>query len=143
VTSLRRHLLKHRASAALLLLVALMMRVLVPAGFMPVLDRGTITITLCSGAGPQKIEVAMPGMVAAEMATHGAGHHSDSEPHEKSQAPCVFSGLAAPALSAADPILLAVAIVFVMAFGLRTPDRPVVTPALRLRPPLRGPPARS
>ena len=137
MTRFRRHLLQHRATAALLLVAALLMRVLVPAGFMPSVDRGGITLVLCSGAGAKSVQMA------AGMSMSGAEHQSDREHGDTPEPPCVFSGLAAPALSGTDPILLAAAILFVMLFAVRTPARPRVAPALRLRPPLRGPPARS
>lgn len=134
MTSLRHHILRYRATAALLLAAALLMRVMVPAGFMPHLGQGTVTIILCTGTGSQAVEMAIPGM-------SGSGHHDGKSEHDRTEAPCVFSGLSAPALSGADPILLAGAILFIMLLAVRIPDRPRPSPVDRLRPPLRGPPA--
>lgn len=133
MTSLRLLLLRHRAFAAWLVAAALLMKVLVPAGFMPVVSAGSITIELCSGYGPQKLTVAMPGM-----------HHQQHKPdHQGKEMPCGFSGLSAPSLAATDPLLLGVAIAFIIAtiFLIATPNA-VRTPAF-LRPPLRGPPTRA
>ncbi|MET0250691.1 MAG: DUF2946 family protein [Novosphingobium sp.] len=135
MSSIRRHLLQHRGVAALILLAALMMRVLVPVGFMPVIDHGAVTIILCPSAVPQ---VQTHGM---EMP--GSAHHSDGKHSGKSEAPCVFSGLSAPALSGADAVLLVAALLFAMMVATRTPDRRPFARAPRLRPPLRGPPVRS
>ena len=135
MTALRDHLLQHRATAALVIAFALLMRVLVPAGFMPVVDHGAITIVLCSGNGPQVMQTTASTMTMAH-----AGHHPGEEHQGKSDSPCVFSGLTAPAVSGADALLLVVAILFVMLRAVRTPVRLPAAPSLRLRPPLRGPP---
>ena len=131
MTALRRLLRQHRALSAGLLALALLMKLLVPAGFMPVVAGGGIAIELCGGTAPAAMTMAMPGMA----------HHRDKSGHQGRDVPCAFAGLAAPSLPAVDPLLLALAIAFVMAAGL-----PVAVPvpaATRayLRPPLRGPPA--
>ena len=134
MTALRHHLLRHRLLAAWLVAAALMMKVLVPSGYMlGTSTAGSITIELCSGYGPQKMIVAMPGMA----------HHPDKKgEHGKAEMPCAFSGLSAPSLAGADPLLLAVAIAFVIFTVFRIATRPALpgTPSY-LRPPLRGPPA--
>jgi hypothetical protein len=124
VTSLRRLARRFPALAAAAVLAALLLRLVVPAGFMPVVEHGRLTIALCSGAGPM---TAMPGH----------GHHQPPATAAKS---CAFADLAVPAIGGADPIQLAAALRFVLALGLVLAlVLPVVAPA-RLRPPLRGPP---
>jgi hypothetical protein len=132
VTRLRRHILLHRRWAAALIALALLMKLLVPAGFMPSVASGKITIELCSGFGVQKVEMALPGM---------ADHQPAPADHGKADSPCTFSGLTAQALAAADPIILAVGLAFILATVFR--KAAVVLPRLpgHLRPPLRGPPA--
>lgn len=108
------------------------MKVLVPAGYMPSVSAGSITIELCSGYGPQKMVAAMSGMT----------HHPEKKgEHGKAEIPCAFAALSAPSLAGADPLLLALAIAFIVATVFRI-GRPtaVSTPAF-LRPPLRGPPS--
>lgn len=108
--------------------MALAVRVLIPAGFMPTVESGSFTITLCDGYGPATMQMVMPGMQ----------HHDDSD--HRMQGRCAFSDLALPGLAGADPIQLAAAIAFILlaaffavpAFDLRR--------ARNLRPPLRGPP---
>ncbi len=132
----RSSLMKHRAAALVVVACALLARLLVPAGFMPMVEHGTISIVICTGYGPQTVQMDMPGM---EMP--GAGHKPGGGHHDKTESPCPFAGLSAPALSGADPILLAAAVRFVMLRVARRPVQPRVTANYRLRPPLRGPPA--
>jgi hypothetical protein len=122
--------MRHRALAAGLVLAALLMKFLVPGGFMPVASNGTITIALCGGQGPQMM--AMPGM---------AGRHGERDSPAKSEMPCGFSGLSAPSLAAADPIILALAIVFIIATVFRVAAASNALRPVFLRPPATGPPA--
>ena len=121
--------------AVLLLLAALAARLLAPAGFMPAFGAQGFAIVLCSGHGPV---TAM-----ADMTMHDMGGHVPAAPedHAKTDMPCGFSGLATPGLAGADPVLLALALLFIVATALFT--RPIfcVRRVARLRPPLRGPPA--
>ena len=134
MTAVRR-LLQYRALAAWLIAAALLMKMLVPAGWMTDSSGGAFAIELCSGYGPATSVAAEP-----PMATHGH-HHEHGADHGKAEQPCAFAGLAAPALGGADPVVLALAIAFIIAAVFRiaavtTPRAPVF-----LRPPLRGPPS--
>ena len=110
----------------------MMIKVLVPAGFMPTFEQGQIVVSICSGAGPMTMVMSMRGM--------DQGKKGDSQ-QGRSEQPCAFSGLSAPSLAAADPILLALAILLVMALALRPMVPSTVRQRPHLRPPLRGPPA--
>ena len=131
VTSFRHLLLRHRMLAAWLIAIALLMKLLVPEGFMPMVSGGTITMELCSGYQPQKMAMAMPGM---------ADHAGKKGQSGKAEMPCAFSGLSAPSLTTADPILIAIMIAFVLALGVFVAPLPPIADPLRLRPPLRAPP---
>jgi hypothetical protein len=77
----------HRAQHNLLLwlaALALAVRVLVPAGYMPAEGKG-FEITLCTG----------DGMVAAWVDDHGNVHKGQKAPDGKSDHPCAFSGIGA------------------------------------------------
>lgn len=125
--------MNNRALAGALFALAMIMKVLVPAGFMPSIDHGQIVVSICSGTGPMTMVMTIPGL------EHGK---SGDNQHGKSEQPCAFSGLTAPSLAAADPVLLALAILFVMALAMR-PMVPIgTTQRPHLRPPLRGPPVR-
>lgn len=137
---LRRLFLDHRALSALLVVLALSMKLLVPAGFMPVVSGGTITVLLCDGTGPQRMAISMP--MHAGMA--GMAHHGEDQKkqdHQGKDMPCAFSGLSAPSMAGADPLLLALAIAFVVAIVFRRATPIAVRRRAHLRPPLRGPPA--
>lgn len=128
----RRLVLNNPALAGFVLALALVMKLLMPAGFMPTVDNGHIVISICSGTGPMKVVMTIPGM------EHGEGE--DSGHHNKAEQPCAFTGLSLSSLAAADVVLLTAAIMFILALGMR-PVAPLVTAATPyLRPPLRGPP---
>lgn len=130
MTSLRRFLIDRPWLALALVVLALSVKFVVPAGFMPTASAGGIAITICSGTGP--MTMVMP--------SDTTGHAGD-EQKAKPDAPCAFAGLALPSLGGADPIQLALALAFVLAIGLASAT---VWPRLavaHLRPPLRGPPA--
>ena len=133
MTALRRHFLRHRALAGWIVAAALLMKLLVPAGYMPTMSGNSMIIQICSGYGPMTMAMPIPGPIPGQ--DHGQDHQQG-----KAEMPCAFSGLSAPTLAAADPILLALAILFVMVAGTRfIVPRPARSPA-HLRPPLRGPP---
>ena len=92
---------RNRALALWIVACALMLRIVVPAGWMPVIGQDGMTrITLCTGQG----------MVEAFVDRAGTIHHKapgQSEP--KTDQPCSFAGLAfaftAPAAPAIQPPL--------------------------------------
>lgn len=129
---LRRLVLANRHFACAILALALVMKIVVPAGFMPTVSDGRIVISICSGTGPTTMVVTIPGLEQDK---------PDGGKHGKADQPCAFAGLSAPSLAAADPILLAAAILFVLALGMRPLPLPAATASPYLRPPLRGPPA--
>jgi hypothetical protein len=85
VNRLRLGLLRHRHLAAAILALALALRVLVPAGYMPAFDHGAVGVRICGS------QVARPMPAAMH---HGAGHE-DKQNH--ADQPCAFAGLSAPA----------------------------------------------
>ncbi len=130
-----RHLLAQRHLAVLLCAATLLLKLLIPIGYMVDSDHGRIIITICSGTAPRPMTMEMPGM-HGDMPDHGK-----SKDHGKAEMPCAFSGLSAAMLGPIDPVQLAALIVFILALGLTAtislaPSRPAY-----LRPPLRGPPA--
>ncbi len=148
-----RHLLAQRHLAALICAAALLMKLLVPAGYMIAVEGQRIAITLCPSAGP--LPPAASGPVADAAAggmghhmtmddgamTHAPAHHHDgSKAHDRADTPCAFAGLSAALLGPVDPILLATLIAFVLAAGLLIAAPPAPRRAAYLRPPLRGPP---
>ncbi|WP_041391431.1 hypothetical protein [Sphingobium chlorophenolicum] len=120
---------EHRWLAFMLVACVLFARVVIPSGFMPVTTGKHIVVQICNGTGPATVTMTIPSVPAPHDAQKG-----------KAESPCAFSGLGAPFLSGADPALLAGAIFFLIAMGLRA-ARPLALSSIdHLRPPLRGPP---
>ena len=128
MTETRKFLVRHHWLCALLLGAALLVKALVPAGFMPVVSNGVILVQLCSGQGPQTIAIELPDK---------AGDHDE---HNKTEAPCAFTGLSSPTLAAVDALILAIAIAFILATAFRLPPRITPHHGIYLRPPAIGPP---
>lgn len=133
VYRLRNLILANRRLACAVLVLALMMKIIMPTGFMPSVSNGQIVVSICSGTGPITMVMTIPGLEHRK--SEGDGHQGEAGQ------PCAFSGLSAPLLAAVDPILLAAAILFVVALGMRSLALPAATAPPYLRPPLRGPPA--
>ena len=146
MTAIRRLLLDHRTLALWLALAALTVKLLVPAGFMVGIVDGRVGLQICSGFGPvAAVPMSHHAMADTVVADHhgqagheGAGH--DGAEHAGAEMPCPFAALAHGAVAAADLVLLASAIAFVLALGFVPVARPVVRCGPFLRPPLRGPP---
>jgi len=130
-----RHLLAQRHLAVLVCAATLLLKLLVPTGYMIESASGHIAITICSGFSPATTMMDMPEM-QGEMPDHGK-----STDHGRAEMPCAFSGLSAAMTGAIDPIQLAALIVFILALGLITRILPAPSQSAYLRPPLRGPPA--
>lgn len=114
------------------------MKIIVPAGFMPMVSGGTITIEICRGFDSEPMSMAVPGMAAHE----GKTDHRSAD-HAGRDMPCAFSGLLAPAIGGADALLLAALVAAIVASGVWARTALSERLTRHLRPPLRGPPART
>lgn len=130
-----RHLLAQRHLAVLICAVTLLLKLLVPPGYMIDADHGRFAITICSGVAPATMTMDMPGMHG------GTADHGKSKDQGTRELPCAFTGLSAAVLCPIDPIQLAALIAFVLAISLTTIVPPAPSQPAFLRPPLRGPPA--
>lgn len=128
---LRALIVERRHWWALLVACSLAVRLIVPAGFMPVMDGGRVTLQICSGMISTGTMAAMPGM------RHGK---SDLPAQSKVETPCAFAGIGLAALGAADPVLLLAAVLFAFLLASRVVPQVLPAPPGRLRPPLRAPP---
>lgn len=124
---LRALIVRHRDAAALLLAAALLARMLVPAGFMPAVNDGRMVIEICNNLGPSTIVIDVPGLEHKKTVQQG----------------CAFADLSLPSLAGADPIQLTALIAFVIALGVAFAVALPPRTTVRLRPPLRGPPAQA
>jgi len=107
-----RTLLTQRQFALLVCVAALLLKLLVPAGYMIDGDRGLLSMTVCSGVAPRTTAMAMHEMPGA-MPGHGK-----SEDHGKTPMPCSFASLANAALPTIDPVQLAALIAFIIVISL-------------------------
>ncbi|MFM6852532.1 MAG: hypothetical protein ACKOUM_00435 [Sphingopyxis sp.] len=130
--ALRAFALRHARFAALLLVLAIAVRALVPAGYMVARGPLLLNLTYCvDGSSNQRVQVAIPmNADAGKKAGSGTGHDR----------PCAFTALSMAALGGADPVVLLGALLFLLALGFAPVPRPVVPFWPRIRPPLRGPP---
>ncbi len=131
MTALRQLIHTRPAPAAWLVALAMLLKLLVPAGYMPVAAGGGVRLEICTGMG-----VAAPAMATMP----GMAHHGDQEhPSGKAESPCGFGGLSAPDLFALPFLVAAIAPTAID----RPPPAPAasaVRPPAGLRPPPRGPP---
>lgn len=135
-----RHLFAQRHLAVLLCAAALLLKLIVPTGYMIGPVDGGMGIVLCPGSGPLPASTGHHAMPDHAATGHPPGH---SDKGHGRDLPCAFAGLAAPALAATDPVQLVQLIAFVMAAGIAWATSPPRHAAPRLRPPSRGPPALS
>jgi hypothetical protein len=113
----------HPRLAAAIVAAALLLRILVPAGFMPSLNAGALTVSICTGYGPSQVQVTLPGKAHGTVAS-----------------PCAFADLSLPLIAGADPIQLDAALAFILVIALVFAVALPARRATHLRPPLRGPP---
>jgi len=131
VSLLRALARRHASLAALLLVLAMVARAAVPAGYMTEVRGFSLALVPCNGiVDPHPAMAAMPGM---DMPDHSAGgghdqHHADQ--------PCAFAGLTAPLASDPANADLPIHAARSDAFVARA------TPALKLREPIPRPPSR-
>lgn len=156
-----RSLIAQRHLAALLCVAALLLKLVIPSGYMIGEAQGHMAVVLCPGTMP--VADVMPHMPSGDMAMmhgtshaalpdhvgpdhvgpdHGGAGHSDGQ-HSRAEMPCAFAGLSAAALAAVDPIQLVALLAFVLATGFVAVTAIVRSDPSYLRPPLRGPPALS
>jgi len=84
---LRRHLLKNRTLAAMVVAAALLLRALVPAGYMvaPAQETRQVFVTICTGLEGKAERIALPV---------GTGHGESGKEHQAKDSPCAFTALA-------------------------------------------------
>ncbi|MBB3881072.1 hypothetical protein [Sphingomonas pseudosanguinis] len=146
-----RSLIAQRHLAALLCVAALLLKLVIPSGYMIGEAQGHMAIVLCPGTMPVADAMShappgdmttMHGMPHGVMADHGRSDHRDGQ-HGRAEMPCAFAGLSAAALAAVDPIQLVALLAFVLTTGFVALTANVRPAPPYLRPPLRGPPALS
>lgn len=130
---LRANFHRNRWLALMLVVLAIGMKAMVPSGYMLGEQSKTLTFQICDGKGSQgKASVTIP---VSGKEDGGKG------PMAKHDGICPHSTLSHSAMTGADPIQLALALLFIFAMGFAALVLRVRAHVLHLRPPLRGPPA--
>lgn len=141
MVSIRSFWRSHALAAALIVLAALLVRSVVPSGYMIARDARGAHTALCLGASgaPTRDSEALAAIrkVEAIIAQNKAGQ----DPVQDASQVCPYAVLSLGALPAVDPIQLAAAIVFVLALGFTLQHALVLQRPGFLKPPMRGPPA--
>lgn len=135
--SFRALLLRYRLAAFLLLALTLAVKALVPAGTMVSAEAKVLTIRMCNDAqlaAGTAIASARTLAVPIKQVKPGAQHG-------KAEGVCAYAALSMASLAGADPALLALALLFILASGFAPLAAPAPRRSAYLRPPLRGPPA--
>lgn len=126
---MRAFLRDHRALALLLLTCALLVKALLPQGYMVGGADKQISVQLCfDGISHKSISIAIPGKGDSKPAKAPASEH------------CAFGALSMTALGGADAPLIALALLFILAAGFAPLYRVLHSNKAQIRPPLRGPP---
>ena len=133
MSALRALLLRRPGLALCVVLFALALKLVVPAGFMlggP--DSRVLTIRVCEeSAGTQALRQIVVPM---------SGEHGALPSDKQTKAACPFASHNAAAVGGTDLLLLVLALAFVLARGFAPVHVPATHAAPYLRPPLRAPP---
>ncbi|MXO66061.1 DUF2946 family protein [Altericroceibacterium endophyticum] len=125
----------HCVIAMLALIVVLGFKAVIPAGFMISSNSDmVVSLSICSES---------TGTIHSQQIVLPKANGGQDEPVQKDKTGnhCAFTSLTKVATSAADPVLLAIAIAFIMLLGT-TPVAPACLKRLNyVLPPLRGPPS--
>ncbi|KQZ76629.1 hypothetical protein ASE06_06380 [Sphingopyxis sp. Root214] len=124
---------RHRGAALWLVALALLIKALVPAGYM-VGQSSTRTFDIIVCSDPTGMQVAQKLVIPFD----NKGEHDGNQ---AAKGDCAFTALAYGAAPAIDPTLLLAAIAFILTLGFTSLPAPPLRLVHHLRPPLRGPPA--
>jgi hypothetical protein len=135
MATIRRLVATHPAILVLAFAAALLLRALVPSGYMPENKTGRITLAICSGSSTVQQVIELP--------VHGQDKDSNLPHAHSDMAPCHFAGHSLPLLADdVQPILSGIAPAVRTLPALRRATR-LLGERARYRPPSRGPPPRS
>lgn len=124
---------------AVLLLVALSIRLLVPAGYMPSRAADGVVISLCGSQGAVPAVISLSGAGDVRIAPTGDPDDHSGQPVDSAPL-CVFAALAAPALHGAEAMTAAMMPLLPSDVALPPLTQVLLAFPAFLRPPLRGPP---
>jgi len=139
IDTLRSGARRPRMVALALLACALLLRLLVPAGWMPVTDATGVHLTLCSGTGPMTMPMEAMARMAHGGTMAGMAHHMPTDQQGAPEHPCAFAnlGLAVaepgplallPPVASATLMPAGVALLVLIGRGLAAPPPPPTGP---------------
>ncbi|WP_292964093.1 hypothetical protein [Novosphingobium sp. UBA1939] len=125
-------MIEHRRLAAIVVAFALVMKALLPAGYMVGQRPGqkVLTVLVCADASGDHLDRQVSLPISGQKDGNSPSHDV-----------CPFAGHAFAALGGADPIQIALAILFVLALGFAPAPLPRLAHARHVLPPPCGPPA--
>lgn len=126
----------HAQLAMLLVVLALLVRALLPAGYMLAPSSKSFTVAVCADGSDemQTRTVTVPVQ---------NGEHGGKVDHAQSGKGCAYSALSIASIAGADASLLVLALAFILLIGLAHAPRRSLSNPYYLRPPLRGPPGQA
>jgi hypothetical protein len=118
----------HYRLAMLLVALALVVKALVPAGYMVGSQGTSLTILVCGDVSGDHLtkQITIPGK---------------AEGQAKTGESCPYASLSFASLDAGLPVFVALAIAFLLLLGFAPVRIPALAGFAHVRPPLRGPPA--
>lgn len=128
--TLRAYFRKHSRLAALLVALALVIKAMIPAGYMLGTQDKILTVLICTDASGEHLtkQITLPGS-------------DKSEGRSKASDVCPYASLSLASLDSGDMPFIALALAFILLLGFASVRIPRLACLPYVRPPLRGPPA--
>ncbi len=130
MSPLRTFIGHHRRFSALLMALALAMKVFLPAGYMLEAQSRVLTVLVCTDAS----DANHTAHVAISI------HETNGRKTTSADGTCPYSALSLASLGGIDPILLGLALGFILALAFTSSKIPRIGSTRYAWPPLRGPP---
>lgn len=126
--TLRAYLLKRFRLAMVLVVLTLVVKAVVPTGYMVGTQGKALTILVCGDVSGDHLtkQIAIPGKAEGQAKTSEA---------------CPYASLSFASLDAGLPVFVALAMAFLLLLGFAPARVPILAGLSHVRPPLRGPPA--
>lgn len=133
VTALRALMFERHHWAMAIIALALLVRAMIPAGYMVASTPLTLSVQICSEVqgGTARTDIVVP---------MAPDHQQQSGSHDQNGAPCAFSALGMASLAGTPAPFVAIALAFILAIAATTTVPTWRRQIAHLRPPLRGPP---
>lgn len=139
MASLRSYLHAYRNLALMLVALALVMKALVPAGYMFAFINETLVAEVCVDFSSERF-LKQTAISHAEAISHDKADE-DQNARAKGGKACPYATLVMAAVSSAQAVFIVLALLFILALGFAPVATVIIPRSAFLSPPLRGPPA--